>query len=61
MLHPSEFYENNYYNIEGEKLTNIEMADYLVNLTENYPILSIEDGLGEDDWEGWKYLSLIHI
>ena len=53
----SEFFENSYYNIEGEKLTNIEMADYLVNLTNNYPILSIEDGLAEDDWEGWKYLT----
>ena len=50
----SEFFENSYYNIEGEKLTNIEMADYLVNLTNNYPILSIEDGLAEDDWEGWE-------
>ena len=33
------------------------MSDYLINLTQNYPILSIEDGLGEDDWEGWKYLT----
>ncbi len=53
----SEFYEDSCYNIEGEKLTNIEMADYLINLTQNYPILSIEDGLGEDDWKGWKYLT----
>ena len=46
----------NQIELSGEKLNNIEMSDYLINLTQNYPILSIEDGLGEDDWEGWKYL-----
>ena len=33
------------------------MSDYLINLSSNYPILSIEDGLAEDDWDGWKYLT----
>ncbi|MCL4123503.1 UNVERIFIED_CONTAM: hypothetical protein GTU68_027943 [Idotea baltica] len=41
----------------GEKLTPQEMSDYLKTLSENYPIISIEDGLDEDDWKGWKYLT----
>jgi len=53
----SEFYEDGEYMIEGNSLTNTEMSDYLVNLTDSYPIVSIEDGLAEDDWEGWKYLT----
>ena len=43
--------------IEGNSLTNTEMSDYLVDLSDSYPIVSIEDGLAEDDWEGWKYLT----
>ena len=53
----SEFYKNNMYHIEGNPLSNTEMADYLVELSNSYPIVSIEDGLAEDDWEGWKYLT----
>ena len=53
----SEFHQNNIYKIEGNSLTNIEMADYLIDLSAAYPIVSIEDGLAEDDWEGWKYLT----
>ena len=53
----SEFHQNNIYKIEGNSLTNIEMADYLIELSAAYPIISIEDGLAEDDWEGWKYLT----
>ena len=53
----SEFHQNNIYKIEGNSLTNIEMADYLIELSAAYPIVSIEDGLAEDDWEGWKYLT----
>tara|TARA_B100001175_G_scaffold72968_1_gene60666 strand:+ start:2134 stop:3402 length:1269 start_codon:yes stop_codon:yes gene_type:complete len=53
----SEFHQNNLYKIEGNSLTNIEMADYLIELSAAYPIVSIEDGLAEDDWEGWKYLT----
>ena len=34
-----------------------EQADYLAHLCENYPIISIEDGMDENDWEGWKYLT----
>ena len=53
----SEFYEDGQYIIEGNKLSNTEMSDYLVDLTKIYPIVSIEDGLAEDDWDGWKYLT----
>ena len=53
----SEFYEDGHYIIEGNKLSNTEMSDYLVDLTKIYPIVSIEDGLAEDDWDGWKYLT----
>ena len=53
----SEFYKDGAYMIEGNSLTNTEMSDYLLDLTDSYPIVSIEDGLAEDDWEGWKYLT----
>lgn len=58
----SEFYladEKVYYfkDSTGKKLTPIEMADYLAELSEKYPIASIEDGMFEDDWEGWKALT----
>lgn len=53
----SEFYEDNQYLIEGNKLSSSEMSDYLVDLTNLYPIVSIEDGLSEDDWKGWEYLT----
>ena len=58
----SEFYnadENVYhfYQSTGDKLTPIEMVDYWKEWTQKYPILSIEDGLDEDDWDAWKYLT----
>jgi enolase len=55
----SEFYENGTYNLasENRSLTSQEFADYLANWVENYPILSIEDGMDEDDWDGWDLLS----
>lgn len=58
----SEFYladEKVYYfkDSTGKKLTPIEMADYLAELSQKYPIASIEDGMFEDDWEGWKALT----
>ena len=53
----SEFYNDGIYSIESNKLTNTEMSDYLIDLTSSYPIISIEDGLAEDDWDGWKYLT----
>ena len=55
----SEFYSNGTYNLksEGLTLTNTEFTDYLANWTEKYPIISIEDGMDENDWEGWDMLS----
>ena len=53
----SELYKNNIYNLysEGRQLKSEEMVDYLSSLAEQYPILSIEDGLHEDDWAGWNH------
>ena len=45
----SEFFTDDFYRIEGNELNSQEMSDYLINLTSNYPIISIEDGLAEDD------------
>ena len=53
----TEFFDDGAYTIEGNSLSNTEMADYLISLSNSYPIVSIEDGLAEDDWEGWKYLT----
>ena len=53
----TEFFDDGAYTIEGNSLSNTEMADYLIGLSSSYPIVSIEDGLAEDDWEGWKYLT----
>jgi enolase len=55
----SEFYKNNIYTLESENLTlsSDEFVNYLESLRKNYPIISIEDGLSEDDWEGWSKLS----
>ena len=55
----SEFFEDGKYNLAGEGriLTPEQMADYYVELANKYPIISIEDGMAEEDWEGWKYLT----
>ncbi len=55
----TEFFENHKYNLLGEKklYTSDQMIDYLKNLTLSYPIYSIEDGMSEDDWDGWKNLT----
>lgn len=59
----SEFYKDGKYDytkFEGDKgaiRSSAEQADYLASLTEKYPIISIEDGMGEDDWDGWKLLT----
>ena len=59
----SEFYKDGKYDytkFEGDKgaiRTSAEQAEYLASLTEKYPIISIEDGMGEDDWDGWKLLT----
>lgn len=55
----TEFYKGGKYNLKGEGkvLTSTEMVDYYKNLTEKYPIISIEDGMAEEDWDGWKELT----
>lgn len=55
----SEFYKDGKYDLSGEgKVFDAEgFGDYLAALTENYPIVSIEDGLDESDWDGWAYLT----
>lgn len=51
--------QDGYYHLagEGRKLTSNELVEYYERLVEKYPIVSIEDGLSEDDWDGWKYLT----
>jgi len=59
----AEFYENGVYDYtkfegdNGKVRSSKEQADYLAELAANYPIISIEDGMDENDWDGWKYLT----
>ena len=53
----SELYENGKYKLENKEFSSEEMIEYYANLCEKYPIFSIEDGLSEDDWDGWKKLT----
>jgi enolase len=55
----SEFYKDGKYNLSGEglQLTSSEFADYLGNLADKFPIVSIEDGMHEADWDGWSTLT----
>ena len=55
----SEFYKNGKYEMEGEgkSYTNTQMVEYYKDLCNRFPIFSIEDGMAEDDWEGWKMLT----
>ncbi|MBK9585034.1 MAG: phosphopyruvate hydratase [Alphaproteobacteria bacterium] len=55
----TEFYKKGKYHLEGEGkiLTSDEMVKYYVDLCKKYPIVSIEDGMGEDDWKGWQALT----
>ncbi len=55
----TEFYKDGKYNLagEGKSFTSAEFVDLLVSWADKYPIISIEDGCSEDDWEGWKLLS----
>ncbi len=54
----TEFFADGTYNLEGEgrRLTPAEMVGYYADLSERYPIVSIEDGMAEEDWDGWKHL-----
>ncbi|MGV2856396.1 phosphopyruvate hydratase [Glutamicibacter sp. AGC13] len=53
----SEFYENGAYQFEGKALSAQEMSDYYAGLVADFPLVSIEDPLDEDDWDGWKTLT----
>jgi len=55
----TEFYKENYYYLKGEekKFSSDQMINYLKDLVSSYPIFSIEDGMAEDDWEGWVNLT----
>jgi enolase len=53
----SEFYRDGAYQVEGRALSSEEMVGFFDQLTRQYPIASIEDGLAEDDWAGWKHLT----
>jgi enolase len=55
----SEYYKDGTYRLdsEGAKLTRSQMVDYLANWVDKYPIISIEDGMSEHDWDGWKLLT----
>jgi enolase len=55
----TEFFDGTNYNMKGEgkTLSSGDMVDFLAELTANYPIISIEDGMAEDDWDGWNALT----
>ena len=55
----SEFYENGIYRLKGEnkEMNNAEMAEFLKDWVNKYPIISIEDGMAEQDWDGWEILT----
>jgi len=55
----SEFYQDGVYNLasEGKKFNSEEFTDYLANWVDQYPIITIEDGLDEGDWDGWSYMT----
>jgi len=55
----SEFYKDGFYYLDSEdlKLTSAQFVDYLANWADKYPLISIEDGMSEHDWGGWKLLT----
>lgn len=55
----TSFYEDGKYKIEGKELTAAELVDFYSDWLKKYPIISIEDGLAEDDWEGWQHMNQI--
>src|SRR4051812_34752180 len=53
----SEFFDKKKYQFEGSGLTSDEIVEYYVGLRKKYPIVSIEDGMAEGDWDGWETLT----
>jgi enolase len=56
----SEFYKDGKYHLKGENkvLSSSEMIDWLMDFTQRYPLISIEDGMAEGDWEGWQEMTV---
>jgi len=55
----SEFHDGKKYTFEGKKVTSEDLVEYYRGLRSKYPIVSIEDGLGESDWDGWETLTAV--
>ncbi|MGH8945160.1 MAG: phosphopyruvate hydratase [Acidimicrobiia bacterium] len=53
----TELHREGRYRLEGRELTTGDMIDYLIDLVERFPLVSVEDGMAEDDWEGWRELT----
>ncbi|GBE24308.1 enolase [bacterium BMS3Bbin02] len=53
----TEIHRDGRYQLDGKQLTSTEMVDYLEGLVNEFPLVSVEDGLAEDDWDGWKILT----
>ncbi|HEY5889100.1 MAG TPA: phosphopyruvate hydratase [Acidimicrobiia bacterium] len=53
----TELFREGRYRLEGKEFTSSEMVDYLADLVDRYPLVSVEDGMAEDDWDGWKDLT----
>ena len=53
----TEFHKDGFYSLEGKKLSASEMIEYYASLVAHYPLVSIEDPLSEDDWDGWKAIT----
>jgi enolase 1/2/3 len=53
----TELFREGRYRLEGKEFTSAEMVDYLADLVDRYPLVSVEDGMSEDDWDGWKELT----
>jgi enolase len=53
----TEFFENGKYAFEGKQLSAVEMVDYYASLVDSYPMVSIEDPMSEDDWDGWSEIT----
>ena len=53
----TELHRDGAYELSGASLSSAEMVDHLAGLVEDYPIVSVEDGLSEDDWDGWKIMT----
>ena len=53
----TEFFKDGVYTVEGKAWTAEKLTDYYIDLADNYPIITIEDALAEDDWDAWKHLT----